>query len=462
MAQAQQSIEVQRIPPQAPEIEMAVLGAMMLEKEAIYKALEILDETSFYLGKHQKIYEAIVHLFEKNEEADVLTISDELKKRGLLEEIGGSYYLAECTSKVVSSANIEYHGRIIVEKAVMRKLINVSTEITKLGYEGQSEAFELLDQAEQSIFNISQRHLRKSYSSIKEILNSTFEIIERYHERKGAVTGVASGFSDLDKLTSGFQPSDLVIIAARPSMGKTAFALNIARHAAVTQKVPVGIFSLEMSQQQLGMRLLCAEARVSAHQIRTKGVSDEDWPKLSTSIGSLSEAQIFIDDTPAIPIMELRAKARRMKAERGVGLIVVDYLQLIRGPARSESRQQEISAISQALKALAKEMEVPVLALSQLSRAVESRSGSEGKRPILSDLRESGALEQDSDVVIFIYRPDAYLNREQIENNEETGVAEILVRKQRNGPTGDVELAFLKDYALFADLARDYMYDGRT
>lgn len=457
MAEERKQVDGQRLPPQAVEIEMAVIGAMLIEQEAVLKALEMLDETSFYLGKHQKIFKAMLALFERNEAADALTVSEELSRRGQLEEVGGTYYLTECTSKVVSAANIEYHCKIIVEKAVLRKLITTATEITKLGYEGQNEAFDLLDQAEQNIFKISQHHLRKGFFTIKDILHDTFKMIERYHERKGFVTGVASGFDDLDRLTSGFQPSDLIIIAARPSMGKTAFCLNIARNAAVKNKVPVAIFSLEMSMQQLGLRLLCSEAQVSSHEIRTGVIRHEDWSKLSTSIGNLSEAPIFIDDTPAIGILELRAKARRLKAEHTVGLIIIDYLQLIRGPARSESRQQEISQISQSLKALAKELEVPVIALSQLSRAVEMRTGKE-KKPILSDLRESGALEQDADVVIFIYRPDAYLSGVEGDGGAETGVAEILVRKQRNGPTGEVKLVFIKEYAKFGDMARDYSY----
>lgn len=454
MAYDQKQSEIQRIPPQAQEVEMAVLGAMMLEKDAVYKGMELLDESIFYAGKHQKIFTAIASLFTKNEMVDILTVSEELKRQNQLESVGGTYYLTECTAKVLSSANIEYHSKIIIEKAVLRKLINAATDIVKSGYEGQNEAFSLLDQAEQSIFAISQQNLKKSYRPIKDIIKETFEAIDKFHRRKGQVTGVPSGFKDLDKLTSGFQSGELIIVAGRPSMGKTAFCLNIARNASVEHHTPVAIFSLEMANHQLGMRLLCSEARIDSHSLRTGYIRDEDWSKLSTCVGELSEAPIFIDDTPAIGILELRAKARRLKAQHNIGLIIIDYLQLMVGPANVENRQQEISAISRSLKALAKELDFPVIALSQLSRAVEMRG--RDKKPILSDLRESGALEQDADMVIFIYRDDVYHPGGDDQNPEEKGTAEIIIGKQRNGPTGIVKLAFIHEYTRFENLAHEY------
>ncbi len=348
------------------------------------------------------------------------------------------------TNVVPSSANIEYYAKIVLEKALLRKLIEVSTEIVGEAYEAKEDAVEIVDAAERKIFSISEGKLRKGFLQIDPILRDTFEIIDGYHKRKGQVTGVPTGFKKLDELTSGFQKSDLIIVAGRPSMGKTAFCLNIARNAAVDHGVAVGIFSLEMSNTQLAMRMLCSEAKVNSHQVRTGKLPEHEWSRLSTCVGKLSEAPIFIDDSAALSVLEIRAKARRLKAEKDLGLLIVDYLQLVKGPKSSESRQIEISHISQSLKALAKELNIPVVALSQLSRAVESRGGD--RRPILSDLRESGAIEQDADVVMFIYRPEVYgpVERE--------GVAEILVRKQRNGPTGEVELMFHKDYVLFTDL----------
>lgn len=436
---------VDRMPPQAIEEEMAVLGSMLIDKEAVNKSIEILDASAFYKHAHQQIFEAAVALYEQNIEVDYLTISDHLEKMGVLEEVGGAYYITELANSVPSAASVEYYAKIVLEKGLLRNLIEVCNEITGEAYEAQEEAAKLLDSAERRIFSLSQRKLRRGFVSLNPIMTDTMEAIDGYHKRSGVVTGVSTGFAELDKMTSGFQKADLIIVAGRPSMGKTAFCLNIARNAAIDHGLPVGVFSLEMSNIQLAMRMLCAEARVDAHKVRTGSLPANDWPRLSTSVGRLAEAPIYIDDTAALSVLEIRAKARRLKAEHGLGMLVVDYLQLAKGPGNAESRQIEISSISQSLKALAKELDIPVVALSQLSRAVEQRPD---KRPMLSDLRESGAIEQDADVVMFIYRPEVY------GPVEESGVAEIIIAKQRNGPVGTVELKFHKDYVLFANLEK--------
>jgi len=434
-----------RVPPQAVDIEMAVLGAMLLEKEAIAKALEVLDETAFYKPAHISIFKAMIGLFERSEPVDLITLSEELRRRGELEKIGGEYYLTELTTKVTSAANVEYHAHIVLEKALMRQLIATSSEAINRAYSDTEDALDLLDQAEQRIFDISEQRMKKTFISMNTAVHSTMELLQGIHGKHSGVTGVPSGFSDLDNLTGGFQKSDLIIVAGRPSQGKTALVLSIARNAAVLHDKSVGFFSLEMSSQQLVMRLICAEARVDAHKVRTGRLPEDEWRKLSTSVGRLYKAKIFIDDTPALGILELRAKARRLKAEHNIDFIVVDYLQLMQGPKAAQSREQEISAISRSLKALAKEINVPVLALSQLNRAVENRSD---KRPALADLRESGAIEQDADVVMFVHRPEMYGIQE--EGGEPTeGLAQIIVGKQRNGPTDTVKLSFIKQYARF-------------
>ncbi|MFC1563216.1 replicative DNA helicase, partial [candidate division KSB1 bacterium] len=386
-----------------------------------------------------------VSLFEKNEAVDMLTVSEELKKRDLLDKVGGTYYLTECVNQVTTAANVEFHAKVILEKALMRKLIEVGTNIVGEGYNESAEAYELLDKAEQMIFEISERKLRRGFTEIKPYLHDAFEMIDNYRKRKGFVTGVATGFNEIDKLTSGFQNSDLVIVAGRPSMGKTAFCLNVARNAAVNNNIPVGLFSLEMASHQLAMRLLCSEAEVSSHRVRTGNLPDEGWAKLSTSVGSLSEAPIYIDDSGSLSILEIRSKARRLRAERNIELLIIDYLQLVTGPHKAENRVQEVSMITRSLKSLAKELNIPVIALSQLSRAVEKRG--EDKKPILSDLRESGAIEQDADVVIFIHRPELYPGHKE----KDEGIAEIIIGKQRNGPIGNIKLTFRKDFAKFGD-----------
>ncbi len=442
-----------KVPPQSIEAERAVLGAMMLEVEAAGRALEILEEKSFYREAHRKLFRVMSLLFERSEPIDQITVAQELSNRGELEDIGGAYELSKLLDDIPSAANLEYYAKIVLEKSVARQIIHVATNAVSNAYDQSEDVYELLDRTENEIFRLSDRRLKGGFQPIDPIMSKTMETIESFHSLKSGVTGIPTGFSDLDEMTSGLQKSDLVIIAGRPSMGKTAFALNIARNAAVENEVPVGIFSLEMANHQLAMRLLCSEARVSSHLLRTGKLPKALYRNLSGVVGTLAEAPIFIDDTPSIPILELRAKARRLKAEQNVGLIVVDYLQLMRGPRSAESRQQEISEISRALKALSKELDIPVVALSQLSRAVESRGGE--KRPMLSDLRESGAIEQDADVVMFVYRAEHYDRKDpELENK-----AEIIIGKQRNGPVGTVHLTFIKDYAKFEDQA---LYDDES
>ena len=441
-----------RIPPHAMDIEEQIIGAMLLEKEAISKAIEVLDEDAFYAERNRKIFQAVVALFERGEPADSITVAEELRRRSQLESAGGESYLVELTMKVTSAANVEYHARIVLEKAILRKLIYEGSKIASRGFSPTEDAFDLLDDAEQSIFKISEWRLKKSFVSMDRALHSTLEMLESIHGKHEGVTGVPTGFRDLDTLTGGWQNSDLIIVAGRPSSGKTAFALSLASNAALHKNKPttVGIFSLEMSTQQLIMRLLCAEARVDAHAVRTGRLPDEEWTRLSLAAGRLAKASLFIDDSASLGILELRAKARRLRAEHNVGLIIVDYLQLMQGPKGSENREKEISAISRSLKALAKELNVPVIALSQLSRAVEGRTD---KRPILSDLRESGAIEQDADVVAFVHRPEMYTDPKSEKGQDVQGRAEIIVGKQRNGPIDDVNLAFVHRYARFENLA---------
>ncbi len=438
-----------RVPPQAMDIEMAVLGAMLLEKEAISKTIEILDDSAFYKPAHQNIFKAMIGLFEKNEAVDSITIVEELRRRGQLDEIGGPVYISELTMRVTSAANVEYHAKIVLEKALLRNLISASTEVTSRAFNEAEDALDLLDEAEQKIFQISEKRMKKSFLSMRDAVYSTMEMLESIHGKHSGVTGVPSGFSRLDSETGGFQPSDLVIVAGRPSMGKTAFVLSAARNASIDHSIPVGFFSLEMSAQQLVLRLICAEARVNAHSVRTGKLPDSEWRKLSTQIGKLHAAKIFIDDTPALGILELRAKARRLKVEHNIGMVIVDYLQLMQGPKSAQSREQEISMISRSLKALAKELNIPVLALSQLNRAVEARTD---KRPVLADLRESGAIEQDADVVLFVHRPEMY-GMKNDDNKVVEGIADIIIGKQRNGPTGELQLSFIKEYARFENLA---------
>lgn len=449
-----------RVPPQAVDVERSVLGAVLIDKEAAPKVMELLDVTSFYNPVHQKIFQAMLGLFEKGEPIDAVTVTDELRRRGQLNPAEDTLYLTDLTMNVTSPANVEYHSRIVLEKALLRNLISATSEVAARAYHDTEDALDLLDEAESKIFQISESRLKKTFTPIKRAVHETFEMLQEIHGKHSGITGVPSGFTELDNLTGGFQKSDLIIIAGRPSQGKTALALSMAREAALHKEKSTGIaiFSLEMSEQQLIIRMLAAEAKVSAHQLRTGKLPEENWKHLSRNAGRLAEARIFIDDTPALSILELRAKARRLKAEHNIGLVIADYLQLIAGPRNAESREREISMISRSLKALAKELNIPVIALSQLNRAVEARGD---KRPQLSDLRESGAIEQDADVVLFVHRPESY-NIMEIKDHDGTsipseGLAEIIIGKQRNGPTGVVLLKFLKEYAGFARLDRTHM-----
>lgn len=435
-----------KIPPQNLEAEQSILGGILIENNAINRVTEILDADDFYRDAHRKIFNALINLSERDEPADLITLTNELRKANQLDAIGGASYLASLIDSVPTAANIEYYAKIVKEKAILRKLIETSTEIITQSYEERGDVEGFLDEAERAIFQISEKRIRPSFYPIREIVKESFRTIERLFQKKELVTGVPSGFKDLDRMTAGFQPSDLIIVAGRPSMGKTAFCLNIAQYAAIENKVPVAIFSLEMSKEQLVIRMLCSEALVEGSRLRTGFLNESDWPKLTIAAGNLSEAPIFIDDTAALSVLELRAKARRLKSDHGLGLVLVDYLQLMKGRTKAESRQQEISEISRSLKALAKELNVPVIAVSQLSRKTEERTGN---RPQLSDLRESGAIEQDADLILFIYRDEVY-NRS--EDNPNRGKAEIIIGKQRNGPIGKVELAFLDKYTTFKDL----------
>jgi replicative DNA helicase len=437
---------LQKLPPQNVEVEQSVLGAILLDQEALVRVLEVINERDFYQDAHRWVFQAMVELFEDNIPIDVLTVSERLKKRERLDAVGGTAYLAELVEMIPTAAHIWHHAHIVREKAILRTLIHSATAIVADSYEDTEDVDLLLDRAEQVIFEISQRRTTAGFSNINAILKGSFKRIEQLYERKELVTGVATGFSDFDRRTSGLQPSDLIIIAGRPSMGKTAFGLNIAQHVGVRVRRPVAIFSLEMSKEQLVTRMLCAEARVDSAKLRTGFLRRDDWPLLTKAAGTLSEARIYIDDAPAQTALDIRSKARRLRAELGdLALVIVDYLQLMQGRGRAENRQQEVSEMTRALKALAKELAVPVIALSQLSRAVEQRRP---PRPQLSDLRESGAIEQDADVVAFIYRDDVY-----DEESSDKGIAEIIIAKQRNGPTGTIRLRFSGEHTRFENLA---------
>ncbi|GAB6099635.1 replicative DNA helicase [Halanaerocella petrolearia] len=438
--------EVEKVPPHSLDAEKSTLGSMLLDSDAIAKSVELLTSDDFYWQSHATIFRVISRLFDKGEPVDLVTVNQQLREEEKLEDIGGASYITSLIDSVPTAANIEHYAKIVEEKATLRRLIKVANQISRLGYSEEKEVSELLDEAESKIFEISQTKRVDGFSGVNDILIDTFDRLEQLQEHGDDVTGVPTGFRDLDKMTSGFQDSDLIIIAARPSMGKTALALNIAQYVAVEEDIPVGIFSLEMSKAQLVQRLLCSEAQVDSHRLRTGKLREVDWERLSHAAGRLGESKIFIDDTPGITAMEMRAKARRIKAEHGLGMILIDYLQLMQSSGNTESRQLEVSQISRSLKGLARELDVPVVSLSQLSRAVEQRND---KRPQLSDLRSSGSIEQDADLVSFIYR-DEYYNPD----TEKKGITEIIVGKQRNGPVGTVELAFQKEYTKFVDLSK--------
>jgi replicative DNA helicase len=438
-----------RQPPYALEAEQAVLAAMLLDAEAALHGASLLDDSMFYREGHRRLFRAMRAIIERGGVVDPVTLKEEVERRGELEAAGGIEYLSYLLDVVPTAANIDYHAKIVRDKAMLRRLIEAATGIVQDAYEGKRLADEVLDSAEQRIFDVSETRKTEGFVRLKELLWPTMERIESLHAGGQSITGVASGFKDLDDKTAGFQRADLVIVAARPAMGKTAFCLNVAQHAAIEKTVPVAIFSLEMSKAQLVQRLLTAEARVDAHRLRQGMLKDADYALLARAAGLLSSAPIWIDDSAALTPLELRAKARRIKAEQNIGLVIVDYLQLMRSPEQAENRVQEISAISRALKALAKELNVPVIALSQLSRAPEQRGG-EHRRPQLSDLRESGAIEQDADVVLFIYREEMYSGIEDPKTGENIeGQAEVIIGKQRNGPTGTIKLHFHKAYTRF-------------
>jgi replicative DNA helicase len=437
-------IPLQKLPPQSIESEQSVLGSILIDNDAIHKVAEILSPEDFYKETHQKIYQAMLSLYERGEPLDLITLSDELKRNKVLDKVGGIAYLVQLTEAVPTAANVLNYARIVKEKSLLRNLISAATEIISECYREEEEIEDLLDRAEQLIFSISEFRIKPSFYPIKDVLKETFKIIERLYERKELITGVPSGFKDLDRLTSGFQPSDLIIVAGRPSMGKTAFCLNIAQYAAIHARVPTAIFSMEMSKEQVAMRMLCSEAKVNASKVRSGFLSEAELQRLTLAASILSDSPLVIDDTPALSVLELRAKARRLKREISLGLVIIDYLQLMRGRSSTERREQEISEISRSLKALAKELQIPVIAISQLSRRAEDRPG---RRPQLADLRESGAIEQDADVILFIYRDEVYNP-----NSPKKGIAEIIIGKQRNGPTGTVELAYIPELTAFKDL----------
>ena len=437
------------LPPQNIEAEEAIISAILIDNDALLEVIETLAPEDFYRTAHQKIYVAIIDLFDKAEPVDLVTLANKLKEKGQLEEVGGASYLARLVDAVPLAVNAQHYAKIVHDKASLRRLIEKSNAIVKRCFEERGNADDVIDFAEAAIFEISEKKSRQSFFPISKIILSNIETLEEKQGNRSLVTGVPTGFSHIDNLTSGLQNSDLIILAARPSMGKTALALNIARNAAVDANVPVAIFSLEMSKEQLSLRMLCSEARIDSSRLRGGFFSMEDWHRLTDAAGILSEAPIYIDDSPSLSAMEIRAKARRLKMDKNIGLIIIDYLQLMQGRTGAERRDLEISEISRALKSLAKELELPVMALSQLNRMLEQRTD---KRPRLSDLRESGALEQDADVVAFIYRDEVY-NKE--EDNPSRGIAEILLSKQRNGPTGDVFLTFLNSYTRFENLASE-------
>ncbi|NOX90621.1 MAG: replicative DNA helicase [Calditrichaeota bacterium] len=450
-------VDAVRSMPQAVEVEQAVLGAMFLDRDAINLAAENLVESYFYKRSHRMIFSAMIELFDKDAEIDLLSVADVLKKRNQFDEAGGHVYLSEVISSTATSANVQYHIEIIKKKALTRMLIRTCESIINKAYSEEEEIDELLDYAEHHIFEISEKRLKKGFDEIKPIVHRTFERIdELYRSSRSGVTGIPTGYKKLDELTAGLQSSDLVILAGRPSMGKTAFALNLARNAAIDFGIPVGVFSLEMSADALVMRLLCTESKVNMMSVRTGKITKEEMGRLTEHASKLMNAPIFIDDTPAMNVLELRAKARRLKSEHNIQLLIIDYLQLMEGH-KGENRQQEITHISRSLKAIAKELDVPVLALSQLSRAVEQRDKS--RKPQLSDLRESGAIEQDADIVFFVYRPEYYGIMEFDDTGQSThNMCEIIIGKQRNGPTGQVRLTFLKEFGKFAD--PDFLHEG--
>lgn len=441
-------MELGKVPPHDEDAEQAVLGSMLTDNDAVMAAVEVLKEDAFYREDNKIIYQAILNLYSKSEPIDIITLKDELESMGKFEQVGGFEYLASLPDKVPTTANVQKYIKIVEEKSVLRNLIKTANEIIELGYNPTEDVEDIMDGAEKKIFDIMQSKNQKGYTPIKDVLVESFTKLEELYNRKQHITGVPTGFAELDYKTAGLHGSELILVAARPAMGKTAFALNLATNAALRGNAPVAIFSLEMSKDQLVNRILCSEAMVDSNKVRTGKLDEDDWVKLAGAIGPLSEAEMYIDDTPGISVMEIRTKCRKLKMEKNIGLVVIDYLQLVQGNKRTASREQEISEISRSLKILAKEINVPVIALSQLSRAVEQRPD---HRPMLSDLRESGAIEQDADIVMFLYRDD-YYNKE----SEKKDIAEVIIAKQRGGQTGTVELLWMGNYTKFVNLERRF------
>ncbi|MBI4688279.1 MAG: replicative DNA helicase [Nitrospirae bacterium] len=446
-------LSIDRLPPQNIEAEVSVLGSIMLENEAVSTAAEVLSPDDFYRDAHKKIFQSMLDLFEKNEPVDLITLTEELTKKGHLEEIGGASYLSAVLNMIPTSANIKYHCKIVKEKAILRGLIRTSTEIISMSYDEGAEVDELLDRAETKIFSISEKMVRSPFVHIKDVLKSTIDHVDKLYDKKAHITGLPTGFTDLDMLTTGFQPGDLIVVGARPGMGKTALCLNIATYVGIEVKEPVALFSLEMSRELIVLRMLCAEAEVDSNKVRSGYHSKEDYRKLVNAAGRLADASIYIDDTFS-SVLEIRAKARRLKAEHGLGLIIIDYLQLIRGNGRYNQREQEISDISRSLKALAKDLSVPVIVLSQLNRDCEKRGAN--KRPLIADLRESGAIEQDADTILFLYRDDYYKDKSGDDEND--GAAELNVAKQRNGPTDVIKITYLDKFTKFKNYTDREVY----
>jgi len=438
-----------KLPPQAVDLEEAVLGAMMLESHAVNSAIDILSTESFYRDAHQRIYGAIHELFQKSEPIDILTVTAELKKRGELDMVGGPYYISQLTNRVASAANIEFHARIIAQKYIFRELIRISSDTIRDAYDETQDVFDLLDKTESELYDVTKGNIRKSYESMSGLMQKAMDHIDTVKDSEEGVSGVPTGFDELDKITSGFQRADMIVIAARPGMGKTAFVLSMARNIAVDFNRPVAVFSLEMSSEQLVMRLIASESEIPSDKLRRGDLEEHEYQQIHARIKKLSEAPLFIDDTPALTIFELRAKCRRLKAQYDVELIIIDYLQLMSAGSDKGNREQEISTISRSVKSIAKELDVPIIALSQLSRAVESRGGE--KRPILSDLRESGAIEQDADIVSFIYRPE-YYGIEEDDGGPTNGIGEIIIAKHRNGALANVRLRFIPHLAKFTNM----------
>jgi len=450
-----ESIDFGRVPPQAVDLEEAVLGALMLEKEAVNEVIDVLMPESFYKEAHQKIYTIIQTLFHESQPIDILTVTEKLKSTGELDFVGGPYYISQLTSKVASAANIEFHARIISQKYILRELIKISSETIRDCYDDTTDVFDLLDKTEQHLYKVTEGNIRKDYTKMEDLMHEAIKKIEELSQKDDGLSGVPTGFHDLDKVTSGFQNSDMIILAARPGMGKTAFVLSMARNTAVSFDMPVAVFSLEMSSLQLVNRLISSETLLPAEKLKKGQLESFEWEQLNSKINQLSKAKIYIDDTPGLSIFELRAKCRRLKSQFNISMVIIDYLQLMTAGGEGKgNREQEISTISRSIKGIAKELNIPIIALSQLSRAVETRGGE--KRPLLSDLRESGAIEQDADMVMFIYRPEYYGLSEDEEGNTTNGMAEVIIAKHRNGALENIKLKFIPQYAKFENYTDDY------